>query len=70
MTTPIAVIDKNSREVVRIAWDTYEGHQFVDCRVYYRDGDELKPTRKGLAIPPRLIDDVAAALIEAGRRRP
>jgi hypothetical protein len=33
-------IQKNSREVIRIGESEYEGHKFVDCRIYYDDNGE------------------------------
>ncbi len=39
-------IQKNSREVIRITESEYEGHKFVDLRIWYTDGGEYKPTKK------------------------
>ena len=40
-------IKKNSREIIRIGESEYEGHKFVDCRIYFDDNGEWKPTKKG-----------------------
>ena len=39
-------IQKNSREVIRITDSEYEGHKFVDLRIWYTDGGHYKPTKK------------------------
>ena len=36
-------IQKNSREVIRVEESEYEGHKFVDCRIYFDDNGEWKP---------------------------
>lgn len=41
----VAEWDRNSREVVRVALDQYNGRPTVNARVWYRDGDELKPSQ-------------------------
>jgi hypothetical protein len=33
-------IQKNSREIIRIGESEYEGHKFVDCRIYFDDNGE------------------------------
>ena len=43
-------IQKNSREVIRISESEYEGHKFVDLRVWYSDNGEMKPTKKGIVL--------------------
>jgi hypothetical protein len=60
---PPILIPKNTRESYRIAWEEFEGHSFVDLRLYYRASDgEMKPSRKGVAIKPELLAEVCAAL--------
>ena len=45
-------IQKNSREVIRISPSEYEGHQFIDLRIWYDDNGEMKPTKKGISFNP------------------
>ena len=33
-------IQKNSREVIRITDSEYEGHKFIDLRIWYLDNQE------------------------------
>lgn len=61
MSAPV-ILRKNARESYRLAWETYEGHEFLDLRIYYAAGEgELKPTKKGVAINRQVLP----ALIEA-----
>lgn len=63
MTDPI-VIEKNAREVIRLSQETYEGHSYIDARIYFWVGDELRPTKKGLAIRPDLLGEVIEGLLQ------
>ena len=63
--TVIAQIPKNSREVIRVVRDQYEGHELVHVRIWYSDGDELKPTKKGLAFRLGQLPQVIEALQKA-----
>jgi|TARA_B100000315_G_scaffold11079_1_gene10756 hypothetical protein len=57
-------IQKNSREVIRIGESEYEGHKFVDCRIYYDDSGEWKPTKKGISFNHKIAHEVVEAIIE------
>lgn len=48
-------------EVVRLSVDTFNGRSFASFRVWYRDGDTLKPTCKGVTIPLVGLGDLLAA---------
>ena len=43
-------IQKNSREVIRIGESEYEGHKFVDCRIYYDNNGEWLPSPRGISL--------------------
>jgi len=45
-------IAKNSQERIRFQLTEFKGKQYADLRVYYEDGDEWKPTKKGLTLSP------------------
>ena len=51
-------IQKNSREVIRISPSEYEGHQFIDLRIWYDDNGEYKPTKKGISFNPSKAKEV------------
>lgn len=75
MTDAIAIVEKNSREDVRIAIDEFRGTQIVDVRVFASfngDAEERSPTKKGVSLKverlPALIEALAQAKEEAIRR--
>ena len=58
----IAEFDRNSRERIRIALDEYRGINTVDVRVWYRDGNELKPGKSGITTSVANLPALAAGL--------
>lgn len=60
----IAAIPKNAREEIRVSVDDFQGHRLCNVRVWYREGDELRPGKQGIAL--RL--DLLPQLVEALRR--
>lgn len=69
----VGLIEKNGREQVRVALRAYKGVQLVDVRIYYlAEGDELRPTSKGVSLKigkiGELIAGLQAAEAEARRR--
>jgi hypothetical protein len=65
----IAEWDRNSREVIRIALDKYNGRLTVNARVWYHDGATLKPGKSGMTLAithlPALADALGKALEQA-----
>mgnify|MGYP001582759868 CR=1 FL=1 len=66
----IASIHKTATEVVRVALDEFavggQVHQMVAIRIWYTDGEEWKPTRKGINLKVEFLPKLIAALISAG----
>ena len=50
---------------IRVAIREYKGARFLDIRIYYRDGEEPKPTGKGVAIGFDKVHCLHEAIIEA-----
>lgn len=65
----VAEWDRNSREVVRVALDQFNGHHTINARIWYRDGGGLKPGKGGLTLGlkhlPALAGAMAKALVQA-----
>ncbi len=60
---PIASVSKNTREQYQIDIREYQGHKFVDIRLYaLEDGKDPIPTKKGVTVAPSLWRDFKAAL--------
>jgi len=57
-------IDKNTQEIIRVQPTKFKGYDLVDIRVFYRDGDELKPTKKGITFKREMLTDVLKALTQ------
>lgn len=60
-------IPKNGRETIRVELVEFEGTQLVAARVWYVDGDELRPTRKGLSLAIKHLPALVQALQQAER---
>jgi hypothetical protein len=54
-STPVVFTEwkRNKKEVGRLTVEDFEGREVIHLRVWYRDKHgELKPTQRGLTIPP------------------
>jgi hypothetical protein len=58
----IAEWDRNAREIVRAALDRYNGRHTINARVWYRDGDEVRPSKSGLTLAVKHLPALAAAI--------
>lgn len=56
---------RNAKDHLRLAWDAYEGHPFLDIRIFYEDGSDLKPSRKGVTIRPDRLAEFMQAIDQA-----
>tara|TARA_Y100000034_G_C6764003_1_gene340488 strand:- start:89 stop:301 length:213 start_codon:yes stop_codon:yes gene_type:complete len=66
----IGEIQKNQKEKIIVSTNEYQGHKYVDLRVHYEDetSGEYKPTKKGIAINPKILPEVVEMIIEAGEK--
>jgi hypothetical protein len=60
-------IQKNGREVLRVSLHEYRGHQLISARIWFRNGEVLKPAPKGLSVDVRHLPALREALDEAER---
>ena len=63
----IGEIQKNQKEKIIISTNEYKGHKYIDLRVHYEDEStkEYKPTKKGIAVNPKILSQVVEMMIEA-----
>lgn len=65
----IAEWERNSREVIRVDLSQYRAVSVIGIRVWYRDGETLRPSKTGITLStkhlPALADGLAAALTRA-----
>ena len=62
----IGEIQKNQKEKIIVSTNEYQGHKYVDLRVHYEDetSGEYKPTKKGIAINPKILPEVVELIIQ------
>ena len=54
-------IKKNSFQQIRLNDDEYNGHRFLDIRIYTKgEGGKYHPTRQGLAVPQERVEAFVA----------
>ncbi len=47
----IGQVQKNTSELIKISIEEYNGHEFIDLRVYFDSGSgEYLPTKKGITL--------------------
>jgi Transcriptional Coactivator p15 (PC4) len=63
-TREIGRISKNAREDIVVRAGSYRGHPIVDVRIFVDGG--AQPTGKGVALNPRLADQLADLIRRAG----
>jgi hypothetical protein len=59
---------KNAIEMVRLEFATFQGKELINLRVFYPDlenGNEWKPTKKGITMSADLIPDLKEAVDKA-----
>ena len=63
----IGEIQKNQKEKIIVSTNEYKGHQYIDLRVHYEDEStkEYKPSKKGIAVNPKILSQVVELMIEA-----
>lgn len=64
----IASFPKNSRELVCIGLDEWQGEARIFARVYVKaiEGDELVPTREGVTLPVGKLPELHEAVLRLG----
>jgi hypothetical protein len=61
----IAAIERKEGEQLRVALRSYNGHSYLDVRVYFQgDRGDWLPTKKGITLNARSAAGLASALDE------
>ena len=64
--TIIAEWQKNSRELLRVRLDEYQGQRVICCRAWYKGADgNMKPGRGGLTVSIRHLPAILIAMSDA-----
>ena len=63
----IGEIQKNQKEKIIVSTNEYKGHKYIDLRVHYEDesSKEYKPTKKGIAVNPKILPEVVEMMVRA-----
>jgi hypothetical protein len=62
----VAEWDRNSREVVRVSLDRFNGCNTIDVRTWYRAADgSPRPSKSGITLSIKHLPAMAAALAQA-----
>ena len=63
---PVCQMVKNSRELIKFSLGEYQGHNFIDMRIFALTGEEDRtiPTKRGLAVSPALWPEFKKALAQ------
>ena len=66
----IGEIQKNQKEKIIVGTNEFKGHKYIDLRVHYEDesSGEYKPTKKGIAINPKILSEVVEMIVKAGEQ--
>ena len=58
-----------SGEKIFVQKNVFKGREYVDLRIFYdaskEDGEDWRPTKKGVAIPPDILPHIIEALQKA-----
>jgi hypothetical protein len=63
----VARFEKNSKEEVRVSVDLFHGRQIINIRVFYRDGEQWKHGKQGIALSVERFKDLADAVLQVGQ---
>ena len=64
----VKAIDKGLGARIDVRVSRFRVRDYLDIRNYYEaDGGEWKPTRKGVAVPVEMYDELMSALGDAGK---
>lgn len=58
----IGTMARNDHERIQIALRLFKGAYYCDIRIYYRDGDEWKPSPKGVAVSTNHLQELEELL--------
>ncbi len=61
-------IQRNEREIVRVALSEFNEREYIDIRIFYKDeaSGEYKPTKKGVTLAKELYPELKKAILDIG----
>lgn len=68
MSTNYISVPKREDEEIRVQWNVYEGHTYLDVRIHFRDGEgDWHPTKKGITVSPDGAEELFQAIEQVVR---
>ena len=65
MNKLVSRFNKNAMEEIRVSLSEFKGHKLIDIRCYFgREGEDRKPTKKGVSISVKLYPEIKKAFSE------
>ncbi len=64
----VGQIDKNKQQVIRVTLSNFKGHDLVGLRIWFKAGDDFKPSSKGIAINVRVLPQLIG-MLEAAEKK-
>ncbi len=64
MSRFLVTVSKNSRERIEVRLSEYQGHEYLDVRLFWRSSDngEWRPSKKGVTLKPALVGELIGLL--------
>ena len=53
---------RNETEEVQISIGSYKEKNYIDLRIFFKSGDEWRPTKKGLTLTTELVPELLIGL--------
>lgn len=62
-------VQRNEREIVRVALSEFNEREYIDIRIFYKDDatGEYKPTKKGVTLSKELYPELKEAILSLGK---
>jgi hypothetical protein len=64
----VGQIEKNKREEIRVTLSNFKGHDLVGLRIWFKAGDDYKPSSKGIALNVRILPQLIG-MLEAAEKK-
>ncbi len=64
----VGQIEKNKREVIRVTLSNFKGHDLVGLRIWFKAGDDFKPSSKGIALNVRVLPQLIGLMVDAEKK--
>lgn len=64
----VGSIPKNQREEIRVTLSNFKGHDLVGARVWFKAGEDYRPSSKGITVNVRILPELIGLLEDAEKK--